>query len=143
MTDVSLLPSPPYNVDPIVLGDPNDDPARLVEFRFYCYQAGQYLGDAAWVTGSDVDRLLDTGSLLEELSANSKHLLALDSSYPAAESNVPTEEVTDETDDDDTGDAGIDERDVDELIALGDDDDDDDDDDPQSGLDIAQAADES
>jgi hypothetical protein len=99
MTDTAnTLPSPPWNMIAVLLGAENSEPPRLVQFMYYPYAVGLSRLDEAWVTGSEVDELLDSGALLEILSSNSKDVLALDD-RPGAESNLPTVDVTDETED--------------------------------------------
>jgi hypothetical protein len=110
MTEAADLQYPPFGVTPIVLGQPNNDEPRLVVFQHYMYSQGIYKGDEAWVTGSEADGLMDNGALMEIISANSKHVLALEPD-PAPDDGLP-DDVTDEN-----------EEDVDELISLGDDDD--------------------
>lgn len=93
------LPDMPYNVTPVVLGEPNGDDPRLVVFNFYLYAEGIYKGNEAWVTGVRVDAYLEGGQLTEILSKNSKHLVGHASvEEPVAAADAAGDEDEDEDD---------------------------------------------
>ena len=69
--DMTTLPYPPHGHAPTIFGDENGADARLFQVRFYPYRDGLDFGSVAWVTGSDVQRLIEIGHLVEIESANS------------------------------------------------------------------------
>jgi hypothetical protein len=64
------LPYIPHGHRPTILGDENGADARLFQIRFYPYKDGMDFGSVAWITGSDVQRLIEIGHLVEIESAN-------------------------------------------------------------------------
>jgi hypothetical protein len=64
------LPYIPHGHRPTILGDENGADARLFQIRFYPYKDGLDFGSVAWITGSDVQRLIEAGQLVEIESAN-------------------------------------------------------------------------
>jgi hypothetical protein len=98
VTDVSQLPSLPYNAIPITLGTANGDEPRLAIFNYYLYSEGIYKGAEAWVTGSAVDAFFDGGQLTEILSTASKHVHAVDAPAPPPADEVDEAAEVDEVD---------------------------------------------
>jgi len=64
------LPYIPHGHRPTILGEENGADARLFQIRFYPYKDGLDFGSVAWITGSDVQRLIEAGQLVEIESAN-------------------------------------------------------------------------
>ena len=52
------LPYIPHGHKPTILGEENGADARLFQIRFYPYKDGLDFGSVAWITGSDVQRLI-------------------------------------------------------------------------------------